>query len=211
MVALTVFQEKWEKGQQIIFSLASECLKVEKRPDLLHKRLEKDRGFLTHLAMTFSALVPLLKGFHLTLDQWRVNQEQDGWVRPEKEHGEEWMKVFYHQQKGQDNFVFDYLNSGAPLTIKPVSRFIEDLKGLTKILGAKVPPIIALRSVFLSTWSCMGSVMHLEKASGLPSRKTEIFPTESELGQRMKLMNLPTGANSQTSSNRLRMKRKGEG
>ena len=95
MVALTVSEEKWEKGQRIIFALTSDCLKVEKLPDLLHKRLEKDRGFLTHLTMPFSVLVPLLKGFHLTLDQWRINQEHDGWVRPKKEH-REWMQVFFH-------------------------------------------------------------------------------------------------------------------
>ena len=148
MVALTVSQEKWEKGQRIIFSLAKECLGVEELPDLLHKRLEKDRGFLTHLAMTFSSLVPLLKGFHLTLDQWRVNREKDGWARPEKEH-RDWMQVFYHQHQGQEEFMWDFLNAGAPTTVKPVPRFIDDLKGLTKIFGAKVPPIIVLRSVFV--------------------------------------------------------------
>ena len=65
-------------------------------------------------------------------------------MRPEKEH-REWMKVFYHQHLGQEEFIFDYLNSGAPVTVKPVPRFIEGLKGLTKIFDAKVPMIIVLR------------------------------------------------------------------
>ena len=122
-------------------------MEVEKLPDLLHKRLEKDRGFLVHLAMTFSALVPPLKGFHLTLDQCWVNREQDCWVRPEKEHCK-WMKVFYHQHKDQEEFMFDYLNSGAPVTVKPVPHFIEDLKGLTNLRWQSTPdhsPAISIR------------------------------------------------------------------
>ena len=60
------------------------------------------------------------------------------------------------------------------------------------------------------TWSCTGLVMLLEKASGLLSSETEIFPTESELGPKMKVTNLRIGANSQTLMNLLRMRRKEE-
>ena len=69
-----------------------------------------------------------------------VNREQDNWVHPGKEHRAEWIQVFFHQHKGQDEFVFDYANSGAPLTLKPVPRFIEDLQGLVKIFLAKLTP-----------------------------------------------------------------------
>jgi hypothetical protein len=148
MVALTVSQEKWEKGQKIIFALATVCLNVDEPPLLLHKQLEKDRGFLTHLAMTFPALVPLLKGFHLTLDQWRVGRESDGWARSAKDH-REWMNVFYHTHQGQDDFVYEYMNAEAPLKVKPVPRFIDDLKGLFEIFSAEAPPIIVLRSLFV--------------------------------------------------------------
>jgi hypothetical protein len=72
MVAQTVSQEKWEKGQGVVFALAEPGLpECAGSPKLAPCTIGKDRGFLTHPAMTFPALVPLLKGFHLTLDQER--------------------------------------------------------------------------------------------------------------------------------------------
>ena len=43
------------------------------------KNLERDRGFLIHLAMIFPDLTPYLKGFHLTLDSWRDGRNLEGW------------------------------------------------------------------------------------------------------------------------------------
>jgi hypothetical protein len=85
--------------------------------------------------MTFPALVPLLKGFHLTLDQWRVGREEDGWARSDKDH-REWIKVFCHNHQGEDYFIYDDMNDGAPLTVKPVPRFIDDFGGLMRIFGS---------------------------------------------------------------------------
>jgi hypothetical protein len=64
------------------------CLGVVNPPDLACKALEKDRSFLTHLSfsMIFPALVPLLKGWHPTLDQWRLGREEDGWAWSAKDH-----------------------------------------------------------------------------------------------------------------------------
>jgi hypothetical protein len=75
-------QLKWEKkGQSIVQGLAQHlCCFGGSRTlpaELNHKQLEKDRGsFLTHLSMTFEAIVPFLRGFHLTIDQWRLGAKQ---------------------------------------------------------------------------------------------------------------------------------------
>jgi hypothetical protein len=145
-VGLSVTQAKWEKGRGIIFALAKTCLGTrEELPDLCHKSLEKDRGFLTHLSMTFPAIVPVLKGMHLTLDQWRVGRESDGWARSDKDH-REWMRHFLHTHEGEEEFIYDFINAEAPRTVKPVPRFLDDLGCLVQIFSSEAPPIIILRS-----------------------------------------------------------------
>jgi hypothetical protein len=65
-IAKTVTQEKWDKAKTIVDSIAGKVLVDGPLPDLDHKELERQRGFLVHLTMTFTSLVPSLKGIHLT-------------------------------------------------------------------------------------------------------------------------------------------------
>jgi hypothetical protein len=148
-VGLSVTQEKWAKGKGIVFALAEKCLgPLLELPDLCHKSLEKDRGFLTHLSMTFPAIVPVLKGLHLTIDQWRVTREADGWARSEKDH-RAWMSHFLHTHEGREEEIYDLLNAEAPKTVKPVPRFLDDLGCLVRIFSSEAPPVIVLRSLFV--------------------------------------------------------------
>jgi hypothetical protein len=43
-----------------------------RRPVLDRKQLERDVGFLNHLAMAFEVTTPFLKGFYLILNSWRT-------------------------------------------------------------------------------------------------------------------------------------------
>lgn len=61
------------------------CHDADNLPALNHKELERKRGFLVHLAMTFETMVPFLKGLHLTLDSWRAGRKEDGWKVSQKE------------------------------------------------------------------------------------------------------------------------------
>jgi hypothetical protein len=61
-IGISVTQEKWDEGHTIVRDLAKECLGEGKLPNLLHKKLEKERGFLVHLGMTFESIAPCLKG-----------------------------------------------------------------------------------------------------------------------------------------------------
>ena len=43
------------------------------------KVLESVRGFMVYVGRTYPALVPYMKGLHLTLDGWRPGRDADGW------------------------------------------------------------------------------------------------------------------------------------
>ena len=62
----TVTIDKWSKGKNYIKEL-NEAIHVKKLSKLNFKYLEKIRGYLCHLAMTFNIIFPYLKGFHQTL------------------------------------------------------------------------------------------------------------------------------------------------
>jgi hypothetical protein len=113
VVGVSVTQLKWEKGLSIVQGLVHLCFGGLTLPELNHKQLEKERGFLTHLSMTFEAIVLFLRGFHLTIDQWRLGRDSEGWARTDKEH-REWMKHFYLTYEGQDDLIYEMVNSGAP-------------------------------------------------------------------------------------------------
>ena len=42
-----------------------------------------DRGFLVYVTRTYPAMVPYLKGFHLTIEMWHGGRDPEGWkLRP---------------------------------------------------------------------------------------------------------------------------------
>ena len=59
--------EKWEDAL------------AEGDPELVHKELLADRAFLVYVTRTYPALVPYLKGFHLTIEMWWGGRDIDGW------------------------------------------------------------------------------------------------------------------------------------
>jgi hypothetical protein len=51
-------------------------------PKLSHKELLSDRGFLVYVTRTYPAMVPYLKGFHLTIEMWQGSRDTEGWKLP---------------------------------------------------------------------------------------------------------------------------------
>ena len=77
--------------------------------------------------MIYPSLVPYLKGFHLTLETWRPDRDQDGWKLP----ANEWIRIQTHyQERGEDppSLLLDYKDAPEMVTI--ASRLIDDLKAL---------------------------------------------------------------------------------
>ena len=45
----------------------------------MHKELLADPGFLVYVTRTYAAMIPYLKGFHLTVEMWRGGRDAEGW------------------------------------------------------------------------------------------------------------------------------------
>jgi hypothetical protein len=56
---------------------------LETAPRLSHKELLCNWGFLVYVTRTYPAMVPYLKGFHLTIEMWRSGRDVDGWILKE--------------------------------------------------------------------------------------------------------------------------------
>jgi hypothetical protein len=129
-VYVTVSQEKWVKAKGMIAKTVAEV--TEFNGWLTRKDLERRRGFLLYVTRTFPATVPYLKGFHLTIDGWRKNRNNEGWrylsreVREMTERGED---------VGLDGA------PEAPQKVKAKARLVEcDLPALTLLFDSEVPP-----------------------------------------------------------------------
>jgi hypothetical protein len=153
LITQTVSQEKWNKGRDQIKELSDE---LDKGTEALfnYKRLEQIRGFLCHLSMTFESITPFLKGFHLSLSSHLPSRDDDGWKLPDRA----FMAYIYDkQEKGLINEEEarsalnppDYEDIPVPKTIKPVSRFRDDVFALGELLSAPSPPLVVIRSNFV--------------------------------------------------------------
>ena len=79
MIMKSVTDIAWNKWRDIVMRLVEE---LKGNPDKLlsFKRLEQDRWFLYHMAMTYDQILPFLKGFHLTL--WsHTRQRNEGGMK----------------------------------------------------------------------------------------------------------------------------------
>ena len=76
-VCVLTSKEKWAKMKGILAKWSARLL--DPAPKLSHKELLSDRGFLVYVTRTYPAMVPYLKGFHLTIEMWRGGRDADGW------------------------------------------------------------------------------------------------------------------------------------
>ena len=89
-------QEKWDKAKGLVDKWLNQAANAT---ELNRKELERDRGFMVHIAMIYPSLVPYLKGFHLALETWRPDHDQDGWKLP----ANEWIRIQTHfYERGED-------------------------------------------------------------------------------------------------------------
>ncbi len=129
-VAVSVTQEKWDRARTYLYQM-QEQLKQDNWFDF--KTLEKQRGFLVYLTRTYPALVPFLKGIHLTVDSWRGNRDSDGW----RLSGELAAHVGISEPLPYD---------GHPEKVQGVPRLSSDLTSLLALFQALRPPRRILRS-----------------------------------------------------------------
>lgn len=155
-ISKSVSEEKWQKGIDIVNRLdlliTSDTIG---RPMLNRKLLERETGFLNHLAMTFENLLPYLKGFYLTLNSWRAGRDAEDWKVSDKR----WIQIleekFYNGVISEQELALGLGNPDAidaPDEVKASPRMIEDIRALKAIFSAtREPPQINLRSTTIIT------------------------------------------------------------
>ncbi|KAL7557429.1 hypothetical protein ACA910_015264 [Epithemia clementina (nom. ined.)] len=107
------------------------------------KALQRTRGFLVYVTLTYSSMTPYFKGLHLTLESWRPDRDEDGWklsTRAVADHlhetGGDW--------QGSDNKTSSESNS-PPSLVAPVSRFAEYVVALSELTSSELPPKVLVR------------------------------------------------------------------
>ena len=70
-------EEKWGKLKKLLKKWLD--LLEAGETDLAHKELLSDRGFMVYVTRTYPAMIPYLKGFHLTIEMWRGGRDAEGW------------------------------------------------------------------------------------------------------------------------------------
>ena len=151
-ISKSVSAEKWAKGTAIMNRLRGELDADEgKRPMMNTKLLERETGFLNHLAMTFDNLVPFLKGLYLTLNSWRAGRDSDDWKVSDKRcWGLILEERFDRGEISEQELEAGLGKSGekaAPEEVKASPRLVDDVKALTAIFNSvEEPPRVNLRS-----------------------------------------------------------------
>eukprot|EP00980_Cylindrotheca_fusiformis_P021935 scaffold8770_cov167-Cylindrotheca_fusiformis.AAC.2 len=135
----TVAQAKWDKAKLILDRIYNELPNAE---GLEFKQLERDRGFLIHLAATYKAMTPYLKGIHLTLDSWRANRRSDGWKMSPKEWAGFLAGVENPDLREQ---LADLGNADHPPFVHPVDRLEGDLDALRSFFQQESPSRVCVR------------------------------------------------------------------
>lgn len=120
----------------------------DKHSEIEFKPLESYRGYLIYIGRTYPAIVPYLKGIHLTLDSWRPWRAEDSW----KMSMSEIRMALQHQ--GHDFNCFS-LSSKPPMRVKMATRLYDDVVALESLFSAASPPQRQVRP----SMSCIASYM----------------------------------------------------
>ena len=145
-VYVLVEGSKWQKAKKIIKELLSH-FKKEKGDQVVEldfNRLAQCRGFLVHMGMTYTDIIPYLKGIHLTIDCWRGNRNKQGWkVQSERD----WLRMVGELGEGCRaggwkkwvSEVKTYAYEDHPKLVKAVPRLLGDLKALESLFQGDEP------------------------------------------------------------------------
>ena len=127
----TVSQERWNKTRGHIATLRKWAESDQK---INRKELERVRGFLVYVSLTFDTMVPYLKGIHHTLESWRDDRDEEGWRLPEKDR-----RKRKHSESQESNV--------PPKEVVQSPRFKSDVAALSNLTKDETPPRIQARPI----------------------------------------------------------------
>jgi hypothetical protein len=143
---VTISQEKWNKVRSIL-SRYCDAIRVPGETRVDYRQLEKDTGFLVHVFMTYEQLRLYLKGFYLTLNEWRYNRDPEGWAYQKKDweelaeecwgDGSRWEEVLDNRRNEQ--------GKAAPTKVRVVPRLVEDVQVLEAMFQEPTPSLRLVR------------------------------------------------------------------
>ena len=134
-----VSQERWEKTQASVNQVAT-WLNSSTRARIPRKDLERIRGFLVYVALTYTIMTPYLRGIHLTLESWRPDRDEDGW-RKVSDQGDSGLA--YHLENSAASDSLDIAE--APMEVRAVPRLVTDIAALQELTSSKTPPDVLVR------------------------------------------------------------------
>ena len=130
-VTVLVSEEKWGKTKDWINWVLE---RVNDKAGILHKELERCRGFLIYVSRTYTSFKPYLRGLHKTIDSWRPGRDDDGW------------KIGWEIMAAKERGDWELLNTQEPDEyVKPVKRLRQDFEALAKMTRAEAPPKVIKR------------------------------------------------------------------
>lgn len=107
------------------------------------KTLESIRGFYIYVSRTYKAMVPYLKGIHLTLDGWRKNRAEDGWRKEDKTFGDGW---FFGEEGHEPYTSPNESDETPPSYVKVLPRLCKDVEALSEMFTPAYPSRIPVRA-----------------------------------------------------------------
>ena len=150
-VFVYVSQEKWDKTKRLLDEVQE--LLTSDPSKLPRKRLEQIRGFLQYVTRTYTGMNPYLIGFHLTIDGWREDRDDEGWRKRSTPKGvvgdggvsdelaimEAALKITSEEAS--------LMRSGpeAPEFVAAVPRFHLDIKALQRLSRTELPTLRRVR------------------------------------------------------------------
>ena len=150
-ISKSVTKPKWQKGRDMIIWLVDEVL-TKGNTTLCYKTLEKQRGFLCHLAMVYDVIFPYLKGFHLDLCKHYPKRDKEGWKMSDLE----WIGLLESRveegrmsRKEMENLrdvQWGELARNPPTTVTVGEMFKKCLRALHRLFEPLEPPVVHVRS-----------------------------------------------------------------
>ena len=146
-VFVMVDAEKWAKAKRMLAEVSDLLLKTPKA--MSRKRLEEVRGFLNYVVRTYPPLKPYMTGFHLTIDGWRTDRDEEGWRKRKKKTS----KAERNEPTGETR-EWHYGDSQLPYSVDPKApayveakpRLHDDIAALQFLMQENLPRQRRIRS-----------------------------------------------------------------
>jgi len=105
-------------------ALLDETLKlIDTGESIDRKTLDSFRGSLVYLQRTYPAITPYVKGYHLTIDGWRPDRDEEGWCC-----------------SNCDKTIVPIPMGDPPAKVTPVPRFRDDVLALIQLFSPDQAP-----------------------------------------------------------------------